>query len=417
MAPRRFPVLRRGVSLVEALVALAVMAFGMLALVGVQATMRLNSDVAKQRGEATRIATEEIEKLRGFSTIGIVANEAAYASYDGMVSGTAAYNPAGGIGNTTYTITRTVVTQAGSPNKSIAVRVNWTDRSNQPQTVTLETAISGTDPALAGLLSVMPTGSVISRNASIPPDAVDQRDGTSRFKPPGSTGGIYWLFNNLTGLLRVCSSADVCIAASFVSGTVKFHRPDSVTALTLSNAENPEGLALNLAAGPAALNLDSPVPTGTQARCFATQYTNAQLAQAGRSVDYFCSIQPVGAWGGQLNLGNLRDGPGTNTFVFGTGSAELQVCRYTQALPRVDDPNTTAVDESDPDAEYTANADHPKFYCREAPGTPVEGCKGERVATSLTRQDFLVIRGDKQCPANNTTPGSVFNTRRHQSQP
>jgi Tfp pilus assembly protein PilV len=52
----------RGVSLVEAMVALAVMAFGMLAEVGVQTTLRLNADVAKQRSEATRIAQETLER-------------------------------------------------------------------------------------------------------------------------------------------------------------------------------------------------------------------------------------------------------------------------------------------------------------------------------------------------------------------
>ena len=198
------PLLRRGVSLVEALVALAVMAFGMLALVGVQATMRLNSDVAKQRGEATRIATEEIERLRGFATIAVVANEATYASYDGMTSGTPAYDAAGGIGNTTYTITRTVITAAGSPHKSIAVRVSWTDRSNQAQSVTLETAISGTNPALAGLLAVQPTASATNqrsgRHPSIPPVAVDLGDRRSAFKP-FDAGTVAWIFDNVTGVI------------------------------------------------------------------------------------------------------------------------------------------------------------------------------------------------------------------------
>ena len=196
--------LRRGVSLVEALVALAVMAFGMLALVGVQATMRLNSDVAKQRGEATRIATEEIERLRGFETIAAVAGETAYASYDGMATGTPPYVAAGGIGNTTYTITRTVITAAGLPHKSVAVQVRWTDRSNQVQSVTLETAISGTNPALAGLLAVLPTASATNqrsgRHPSIPPVAVDLGDRRSAFKP-FDTGTVAWIFDNVTGLI------------------------------------------------------------------------------------------------------------------------------------------------------------------------------------------------------------------------
>ena len=411
--------------MVEALVALAVMSFGMLALVGVQATMRLNSDVAKQRGEATRIATEEIEKLRGFRTMAVMANELTYASYDSMADGTPAYASAGGIGNTTYTIARTVITAAGSRHKSIAVRVNWTDRSNQPQSVTLETAISATDPALAGLLAILPTPSATNqrngRHASIPSVAVDQGNGSSRFIPPGATG-VSWLFNNLTGLLQVCNSAGgACSLAHYVSGTVQFHRPTGSVALTASNSENPQGPALNLADSPVALTLVTAVPTGTSALCYAPQYISAALA-ARKSVDYFCAIQPYQAngWGGRLNLGRLRDELDILT-VFGTGSSDLQVCRYTLDLPSVDDPGTAGVDEStsDPNAQYTLNADHPMSYCIEAPGALVDGCKGRRVKENLINQNFLVIAGNRNCPTDvvaNPSAGDRVNsnTRPHQ---
>ncbi|MBC7730207.1 MAG: hypothetical protein H7242_21890 [Microbacteriaceae bacterium] len=414
--------------MVEALVALAVMSFGMLALVGVQATMRLNSDVAKQRGEATRIATEEIERLRGFRTISVVADELAYASYDGMANGTPAYTSAGGIGNTTYTIARTVITAAGSRHKSIAVRVNWTDRSNQAQSVTLETAISGTDPALAGLLAILPTASAANqrngRHASIPTAAVDLGNGSSRFIPPGSTS-VSWLFNNLTGLLQVCNSdGGACSLAHYVSGAVQFHRPAGNVALTASNSENPQGPALNLAAGPAALTLVSAVPTGTGARCYAPQYSSAELA-ARRSVDYFCAIQPyqTNGWGGRLNLERVRDELATLTYFRTdlTSPSDLQVCRYTHDLPSVDDPATTGIDEStsDPHAQYTLNADHPMSYCVEAPGALVDGCKGRRVKENLTNQNFLVIAGSQNCPTDvvaNPSAGDRVNsnTRPHQ---
>ncbi len=60
---RRHP-RQRGISLIEAVVALAVMAFGMLAFVGLQSSLRFNGDVAKQRAEAVRIAQEAIEQWR-----------------------------------------------------------------------------------------------------------------------------------------------------------------------------------------------------------------------------------------------------------------------------------------------------------------------------------------------------------------
>ena len=59
----------RGISLIEAMVALAVMAFGTLGVLGVQTTLRLNADIAKQRNEAVRIGQETIEAARSFERV------------------------------------------------------------------------------------------------------------------------------------------------------------------------------------------------------------------------------------------------------------------------------------------------------------------------------------------------------------
>ncbi len=52
--------LSRGVSMIEAMVSLAVMAFGTLAVLGVHTGLRLSADVAKQRSEGVRIAQETV---------------------------------------------------------------------------------------------------------------------------------------------------------------------------------------------------------------------------------------------------------------------------------------------------------------------------------------------------------------------
>ena len=57
---------------------MAVMAFGMMAIVGLQTTLRQNSDIAKQRSEAVRIAEEAIEQWRAFSAIETTAGHKAY---------------------------------------------------------------------------------------------------------------------------------------------------------------------------------------------------------------------------------------------------------------------------------------------------------------------------------------------------
>ena len=77
----------RGLSLIEALVAMAVMAVGMLGVLGMQATLRSNGDVAKQRSEAVRIAQATMETQRVFSVMGAASGG---ASYSGIVSQSAA---------------------------------------------------------------------------------------------------------------------------------------------------------------------------------------------------------------------------------------------------------------------------------------------------------------------------------------
>src|SRR4051794_6693571 len=84
----------RGVSLVEAMVALAVMAFGMLAVVGVQSTLRLNGDIAKQRSEATRLAQETLETYRSFTSLDVGPAD---KTWNGIAEGVSTVNGANAI--------------------------------------------------------------------------------------------------------------------------------------------------------------------------------------------------------------------------------------------------------------------------------------------------------------------------------
>ena len=174
---------RLGVSLIEALVALAVMAFGMLSLVGVQATLRLNGDLAKQRTEATRIATEDIEGLRLFTALNPVNGQPG-VSWDEIASRiVASYVPPGNIGNTSYQVVRTVNTVAGTLRKVVSVQVNWIDRTGVAQSVTVDTVIAGIDPVLSGVLASKRSSvnnQVGGRNATIPVEAVNFGDSDGR---------------------------------------------------------------------------------------------------------------------------------------------------------------------------------------------------------------------------------------------
>ena len=396
----------RGVSLIEALVALAVMAFGMLSMVGVQGTMRLNSDTAKQRTEAMRIASEDIERLRAFSALLTADKQSADdLAYDEVVSKTVnSYPSPNAIGNASYRVVRTVNQVPGVPQKVVTVQVSWTDRSNTTQSVTLDSAISGTDPRLGGLLALQVRGTASnqrnSRHVSIPLDAVDVSGGRSRFEPPGASG-LAWYFNNMSGTMEICNAAGSgCVPATMLSGSVAYHLPlNPANPLAGDAAENPQGPALNLSAGPNSLRLDSPVDSGSVASCYARQYTPPELTLRS-TINYFCAIRaqfPAG-WGGQLNP-RPESSPDVPV-KFLNSISNYRSCRYTSGTGA--------------NGDFVINVNHPKTYCKEVAGASVP-CTGKRVTGNLINQNFLIIRGDLACPADDaSTPLINGHTQPHE---
>lgn len=418
---RRSPV-THGVSLVEAMVALAVMAFGMLALVGVQATLRLNNDLAKQRTEATQIATEEVERMRRYAALLPVGGEpgVSWTELAGRV--VEAYAPPDAIGNTSYRVVRIVTPDAETRQKIYKVEVTWTDRTGITQRVVLDGAIWGAAPELSGLLAVPVQPSAVSqvngREVSIPTiNVTDVDGGLTRFLPPG-TSSVAWTFNRNTGELNACTwdgtSTSSCRRARLVSGEVRFHRPSTPGAVTAANAETPVGteigVTLRLAGGPNAMALSFPLRlTGVTSECYADNPSVASLAPAAvpriTSIKYYCAVfsgATVG-WGGQLNprLVDPADAL-VSPSVLATG---VKVCRYTTA-----------------GTDFTKNEDHPKTYCGIASDTLSvnPACLVTRVVNNLSNQNYLVIPGDRGCPtdtAPNLAIGDLLNSNTLQHQP
>ncbi len=424
---------RLGVSLIEALVALAVMAFGMLSLVGVQATLRLNSDLAKQRTEATRIATEDIEGLRLFTAVNPVNGQFSWADIGS--SNVASYLPPGNVGNTSYQVIRTVNTFAGPPRKVVSVQVNWTDRTGSAQSVTVDTVIAGIDPVLSGVLSSKRSSinnQLGGRDATIPVEAVNfgDADGRSAFKP-FNEGTVVWLFNNVTGEVvgrcpgintaqAALTVADVTgcpvIRARLLGGLVFFDLRLPPSLLLASASEDPAGprmLPLSAATPvwfPALINLFSPVGQSTPAECVsdtpATDFASFQRKARGYAVTYYCLVYPDTArgWGGRLDVKLVNFYP-DGISIPGTVN-DYKVCRYTTA-----------------DSAYTKNPDHPQSYCVEK-ATPAPSnqlpCVGRYVAENLINQNFLVIASAQNCPtdiAANPGLGDYINSNTLQHQP
>ena len=356
----------RGVSLIEALVALAVMAFGLLGVVGMQATLRFNADVSRQRAEAVRMAQEQMENLRSF---GVLSGVPAEREYTDIVSGSDTPAPPAGFANTDFTRVTTVLPPslvASAPKmKSVQVSVSWLDRRTAtgglPESVVLTSNIAEVAPevmASAGLPADRSgTQRPLGRHRSIPVGAVPgPTSDTSSFAPPSAPDGISWTFLNASGrIISVCSAPGVCIATSgwLVSGYIRFIDPG--TAPTPLLAESPNGLAASYPGIGMQAVLTNPVAPTVPPACYVSAAT--------QGLAYYCFV-PVnasGLWSGTTLL--------TPTTAFApplTANASNPLlwksCRYTP--------------EANP-APAGGNEAHPLNYVN--------------VASSLTNQNFLVF--------------------------
>lgn len=404
---------QRGVTLIEALVALLVMSFGMLALVGLMSNLRLGADVAKQRSEAMRIARAHLAELRDYSELTRTASTPADAKvYADIVSqaGVAVTPPDS---NTTYNVQRTVLPlSTAGDGVSVRVNVSWTDRTGAAQFVNLDTVIAQVDPIFRAVVGLTPQGGRItdpSGRSPLIPDGAKKLDKNQSAFRPSSLGSTVWVFNNFSGaIVGKCSisagtpvsaltAADVASCNNntvgyLLSGTVQFSNTNP------ANPAQPEATALPLALdfvsgtyvmprldttgapirdSHGAILTDSfsaspPTPTGGTApnfECFNDSPGSAPSTQP--FVNYYCIIyQSSGTltWSGKVVLTGFRTG---------TTAADYRVCRYSADYNGSGDMFTA-------DKKALDNTEHPETY--------------GRVNASLSRQNFLVVRGDRSCP-------------------
>jgi Tfp pilus assembly protein PilV len=408
----------RGVSLIEALVALAVMAFGMLGVVGMQAALRTGADQSKQRSEAVRLAQEEMERARAFGQIATApAGEHTYAliatapAASAFSSSNSAYQ-----GNATFqrsvTVVDHVASAASAPRmKTVTVDVSWRDRDfdstlGNERSVTLRSIVAEIAPALAGSLGVPTNRSAPQRpggrNINIPRTNTQPGSGdTTIFTPPGG-GGVTWVFDNASGLItNTCTagSPPVCTAANLalISGYIRFATGAQPTAAEAELPTDPVPTAL--AALGVVVNYTAPLPGGSVSSSGGGCYVGPPSPS--NYLDYYCAMPLAfvgyasnSTWTGVLDLvlptGTLATDLGTDN-----DATRYRVCRYTP------DPST--------DTPAGGNEAHPLTY------TAVGG--------SLSNQNFLVISaGDGTnpaftCPIDDATTSPLLDTDTKQHQP
>ncbi|CAM5782000.1 type IV pilus modification PilV family protein [Rhizobacter fulvus] len=403
---------QRGFTLLEALIAFLVLALGLVALAQLPKQLRLRAEVARQHGEAVRLAQSEVETLRAFA---VIEDAIGLRSFDAIAPASRAVDTNG----THYTLTRRVADDPTTAAKRVAVELTWTDRSSNPQVLTLASVIARESPALGAALGLARTESLArgaaGRSPRIPILAKDLGNGRSALKLEAA-GDLALLLDNVTGLVvGRCTGIDPGIATRdlttthlgpcdttaaglLITGTVRFtaavppdpsHANDAPLPFTmvaqpttgtdpiaaLCGSEAMKAVAVErvggrhlevvpIAALPALLGVATWTDTGERfARYHCAVFPGATARWSGRTI-----VQPSG-WS------------------LGTVDGAWRVCRYTSDLDR-----SGAID---------ANAEHPADY--------------RDLTTSLTNQNFLVVSGSAACPTGNNTGLSVdVSTAPHQ---
>lgn len=418
-----------GVSLVEALIAIAIMAFGMLGLAGVQVSLRSSSDISNQRSEAVRIASERIEALRTYSTLDApAAGGVSRESYD-LIRSEDPTEVTPPDSNTTFTRTVTVVEQSSSTMaayKDVAVTVSWNDRNNSDPapSVTVAAKIAKVPPELHGALVASPEGALVrnpaARHVAIPRGA-KTLGSLSVFKPPQPAGSatVAWVFNNITGLLKTCtvpaslSTAAIeltdltaacrsTVASTFnhqlLSGYVRF--ASTAAAPDVAQAKNPTGTGWNL---DLVVSLTSHIGSP---QCYDDAPTSLAAASIpGITVTYYCAIprRAAGTWSGRARV-TPRGWAATSDIAAWTitrtaGPTNFVVCRY-----------TTMATDAFVAGDGKANRDHPLDYSADVAN------KRTSPDQALVLQNFLVIKAGHTCPTHSPTADEAVNahTRLHQ---
>jgi Tfp pilus assembly protein PilV len=221
-----------GFALIEALISLLVVAFGMLAIGAFHFTLSRASDVAKQRTEATRIAQSEIDRARSFVSRGADGAPGDWRltyTEDLAVGTSLVTNITGPMTNTTFQRQMVIsqpslpVSAGGESYRWINVTVTWADRTGVGQSVSLSTAVSDGESSSLGSLanggSAATTLRPKNRNINVPYPAVNLAGGlTSAFAPPPGTT-IFVFDNNSGEVTQSCRPTAYAISAITRGGT------------------------------------------------------------------------------------------------------------------------------------------------------------------------------------------------------
>jgi len=310
------------------------MAFGVLALAGMQVMLSRNGDLAKQRSEATRLAQERMERMRGYDGIG--------------GAGTNDWNNLPGAAetvttNAVYTVTPSMGGTTGDSMRPTTVTVAWTDRANTAQSVVLSSVISKIEPEDIGFVTNplplnQPLRRVKDRNINIPIPAIDLGGGQSATQFDANYVIIY--SNTTGGVVQICNPNQAnatatqindAIAGGSCISTVGYIVAGYIGRSASGGTAVPDSvfdaLGMNLA-GVTRTNPDS----AHGIRCLFSNATDQNTNTTIANFKYYLCIIPLSdpgtpagpTWSGTIYVGSVNT---TNNYV---------VCRYQYTQTNID---------------------------------------------------------------------------------
>lgn len=398
---------QRGSALIEALIAFALLAVGVLSLMRLHGLLEVQAEVARERAESVRIAQQDLEALRGWVAAPTGAASAVAASFDDIASTPEALPRSEGAStHTSYLLSRSVDADLNHGLKSVTTRVAWTARDGAAQQVTLVTAISSTAAALSGSLTLSPTSpwgtgaGAASPALPLGSRRLDERRGVVK---PFDSATVAWVLDVVSGqVVQQCEvgadrptsrlaatdlTACVEVGGLLLSGVVRFTDripPDADDAndppFDVAISVGPAGAVIAASPGCFAearktvsfrrddgVHREAVPISATPEQWGVTVWT--ELGE--RFVAYRCLVPAAGdplVWSGRSNLVPMG-------WSIGSTAADRRVCRF--------------VDDRNGNGTIDRNDEHPADY--------------RRVDQALDQQNFLVIRGDQTCPAGATT--------------
>ena len=320
-----------GFALIEVLVSVIVVAFGMLALASMQLNLSRNADVAKQRSEAVRLAQEKMECLRAFTQITtstttsatrncMGALRAIYAWDDLATVSSDPLNPlASAYSNTTYARSWTIGGLTSDSLRPVTVTLAWTDRAGAAQTFVLNSVISQSNPDNAGELGFpLPQNTNLkrpkNRSLNIPVAALSLGNGQSVYQ---LNSNLAVVFNDDSGYVvqRCTTTVTAANYASLVSGGQCTNFNAYIIAGYISGDTTWDAEAANL---PTGINTSSVTgwdsSSGQTIACSYSQTTQATNQNTGSAIAgsnqyrYYLCVVPVtagGTWSGTIRLAGM----------------------------------------------------------------------------------------------------------------